>query len=331
MSGRAYARELEQLRRIDRPTGQNNFPRCIGRRALAITHKFDAGRTPTFKENSGRVGMGRDLQISTPSDRSKIGCGRTGASTTLQIDLQITKPFKLRPVKVIVARIATLLASRDKGLAQRMPVRWVRHRQRTTNTMIGIRATLLVLRLPEIRQDIIESPTSVSQLPPQVIIRVITPHIDQPVDGTGPSKHLPARFGQRPIARRGMRFTLIEPIHIGVGEMLPVTQRNMNPRAAVLATRFEQQDRLATVLGQTIGQNASRTARAHDNKIKSLFVGHASAYASSETDEPVAAASSMAKVRARVRRASRGVVCGLARPVIRWSSQDRVSLATAPQ
>src|SRR5208283_5122846 len=95
-----------------------------------------------------------------------------------------------RPVEIVVARIAAFMGGFNIGIGQRMVVAHVRHRERSTSAVIGILPALVVLRLAEIRQYFVKTPTGVTHLAPIVEIVGLAAVIDQSVDRARPAQHL---------------------------------------------------------------------------------------------------------------------------------------------
>src|SRR5437660_4282776 len=65
-----------------------------------------------------------------------------------------------------------------------------------------------------------------------------------------------------------LRLGLVQPVDLRIGEVPPVTERDMQPDAAVLSPGLEQQHLVAAVGGEAIGEHAAGRARADNDEIE---------------------------------------------------------------
>src|SRR5712671_297194 len=131
-------------------------------------------------------------------------------------------------------------------------------------------AARLVFRLPEVRQQRIEAP---ARDPPAVEVLALAADVDQAVDRRGAAEHLPARREDAPPVERRLGLGLVGPVHIGPREELAVAERHVDPGIRVARPGFEQQDFVAAVLGQAVGEHAARRPGANDNVVVALLHG----------------------------------------------------------
>src|SRR5438477_3924592 len=140
-------------------------------------------------------------------------------------------------------------------------------------------AALLVLGLAEIRQHVGIAPAPVAELAPAIVVRGLPAHIHQPVDRGGAAHHLAARRDDPAAVAFRLRLGLVEPVDLGVGEVFPVAERNVQPDVAILSPRFEQQHLVAAVGGEAIGEHAAGAARTDNDEIEIAHAALADGFA----------------------------------------------------
>src|SRR5262249_27921 len=136
----------------------------------------------------------------------------------------------------------------------------------------GVLAAPLVLGATKIGQHILKTPAGIAELAPMIEIRRLAANIEKPVDGARAAQNFPARLDDAPVVDLGFRLPAIEPVHLGIGEQVAVTERDVNPDVAVVTAGFEQQNALAARGGQAIGEHAAGRASAYDDVIEGFAI-----------------------------------------------------------
>ena len=131
-------------------------------------------------------------------------------------------------------------------------------------------AALLVLGLPEKRQDRIIVPALAAALAPAVVIGRRAAHVDHAVDRAGAAQHLAARLVERAAVELRLGLALEHPVHARVGVGLGVAERDMDPRVAVDPAGFEQQHPVASRFAEPRRDRTARRAGAGDDEVENL-------------------------------------------------------------
>ena len=100
--------------------------------------------------------------------------------------------------------------------------------------------------------------------------------IDHAIDGGGAAEALAAGACDLAIVDRGFGLRIVTPI-IGLGRHgIGERRGHLDQNVSVAAAGFDQKDGVPAALAQSIGEHATRGARAHDDVVKNL-VCHAGA------------------------------------------------------
>ena len=195
---RTDAGELQQLRRVIRAAGDQDFlarPRGPQRAALPV---FDRPRTASFEQDALRQRRGFDVQIASAFGGTKIGtapCWRAGRAASWSG--KIRRLPGVAPLKSGLVGMPVSRRRHDEGLRQRIGMPPVRHRQRAAGAVIFVGAALLIFGLLEIGQHVVIAPAGVAALAPAIVVLVLAAHIQQAVDRTRSAQHLAARLKHR--------------------------------------------------------------------------------------------------------------------------------------
>ena len=131
---------------------------------------------------------------------------------------------------------------------------------------IVVAAALVVFDFAENREQIVPRPAAIAQLRPGVVIARLTAHIDQAVDGARAAQQTAARHRNTAIGHAFLGFGFIAPIGRRILDQLTVADRHPAERMAARAG-LQQQDFVAAIGGQSIGQDTARRSGANDDVI----------------------------------------------------------------
>ena len=162
---RPHARQLQQLRRIDRPAAKNDLaprPCRLLAPALPVT---DADRTAPIEGDAGRQRMGDHLEVGAFHRGPEIGVGGRPAHAVLHRHAERAKPLLPLAVEVGADRITRLPARLDEGVVERVAFAPMRGGQRPGVAAIGVGGSTKALRATEVWQHVAIAPAP-SRLPP---------------------------------------------------------------------------------------------------------------------------------------------------------------------
>ena len=265
---RTDAGELQQLRRIIRAAGNQNFlarPRGAHAAFLLV---FDRPGAAALEHDALRQRRGLDAQIAAVPRRAQIGPRRARPPPAPRRGLKQPGAFLGRAVEIRIVRNAGLGRGVDKGLRQRIGMPRIRHRQRPAGAMKFVGAALLVLRLLEIGQHVVKSPAGIAELAPAVVILMLAAHIEQAVDRARPAQHFSARLKHLPPVQARLRLGLVHPVDGFFLEQFAVAERHVDPDIAVLRAGLQQQHGMLAVRAQAIGEHAAGRAGADDDVVE---------------------------------------------------------------
>jgi hypothetical protein len=94
--------------------------------------------------------------------------------------------------------------------------------------------------------------------------------IDQSIDRTGPTENLSTRRDDFAVVAFRLRLGLVTPIESPIAEQLAEAERDMKPEVPAAGARLQEKHTMLTGHREPIGQNAARTAGAHNNVVKCL-------------------------------------------------------------
>ena len=266
--GRSDARELQQLRRVVRAAGNEDFLARPRRAHAAFLLVFDRLGATAFEQDALRQRRGLDVQIAARFRRTQIGERRAGAAAAPCRGLEKSRAFLGRAVEIGIGRDAGLGGGNDKGFRQRIVMPPVGHRQRAAVAVIFVGTALLVLGLLEIGQHVVIAPAGIAALAPAIVILVLAPHIEQAVDRARTAEHFSARLEHLAAVQSRLRLGLVHPVDGFFLEQFSVAERHVDPEVAVLRSGLQQQHGVLAVGAQAIGEHTSGRAGADDDVVE---------------------------------------------------------------
>ena len=263
--GRPDPGQLQQLRAVDRPAGQDHLARRVHFALLAaptIRHTLGA---PVREQHAGRARMRQNAQVASPHRRAQIGVGRAPAPSPVHRHGHASETLLLVAVVVRGGRIAGLPCRLQPGVVQRIVQAPIAVVQRTVAAAV-LRITALVrVGAAEIGQHMAIAPALGALFFPAVEIERVAAHPDHAVDRGRTPQHLAARRGQPPSAKMRFRLGGKTPVVFRHVHRDRQRGRHLNQHRAIRAAELQQQHAGLAVLGQTARQYAARRAGAdHD-------------------------------------------------------------------
>ena len=267
--GGADARELQQLRRIDRAAREDDLGRALGAgdAALAV---LDADRAPALEDDARGERLGLHAQVRALHRRTQVADRGAHPPAVLRGGLVVARALLALAVEVVVAGNAVGLAGGDEGVAHLEAVGNVGDGERAADAVPRVGAPALVLGLLEEGQQLGPGPSGDL---PAVEVLGLAADVDEPVDGRRTAQHLAARGVDAPAVERRLRLRLVRPVHVQVVEQLAVAERNVDPRVGVARAGLEQQHLAPPPLGEAIGEHAAGRAGADDDGVVGVHDG----------------------------------------------------------
>src|SRR6516225_6283615 len=126
--------------------------------------------------------------------------------------------------------------------------------QQTDGTIMVARVGVTVLRLHEIRKDVAPPPAGIAGGCPIIEIARLAADVDHGVDRARSTEDLAARPVARPTTRPWIGFGQEHPVDSPVIEGAAVSDRRTDPEAAVAPSRLEDENPVAAVLRESVGE-----------------------------------------------------------------------------
>src|SRR2546430_4365398 len=190
----ADARELEQLRRVDRTGRQQHLQaraRLLPLTGAQVLHPY---RARARKQHPRGVRAQAHLEIGAPPHRPQVRIGARDAHAILDGDVPQARAFGLRTVEVAggcdADAGARLEEARTQGVHAR---RHVAHVHRTSGAVEFGSAPRVILELPEVGEQLAPGPAGIARRAPVVEVRRLPAHVHHGVDGARPAQYLTAR------------------------------------------------------------------------------------------------------------------------------------------
>ena len=265
---RSDAGELQQLRRVIRAAGDQDFLARPRRAHAAFLLVFDRLGAPPLEQDALRQRRGLDVQIAAALRRAQIGERRAGAAAAPCRGLEKSRAFLGRAVEIGIGRNAGLGGGDDEGFRQRIVHAASPTPAAARRAVIFVGAALLVLGLLEIGQHVVIAPAGIAALAPAIVILVLAAHIEQAVDRTRAAEHFSARLEHLPAVQSRLRLGLVHPVDGFFLEQFAVAERHVDPEIGVLRSGLQQQHGMLAVGAQAIGEHASGRAGADDDVVE---------------------------------------------------------------
>src|SRR5208282_421576 len=195
------------------------------------------------------------------------GAGAASTATGLLAPADTVAGTRWQIVDVLAVFEPDLPAGLEHRGADRRPIH-LRGEQRAVLAAHRVAVAFPALRLAEIGQAIIPRPAAVAELPPVVVILGLAADVYEAIDRRGPADHPAAGVDDRAAVGAGVRLGPKLPRQGIVVEHLEEPGRDVDQRVPVAPARLDQQHPRAGVLGQPVGQHATRRAGTDDDVIR---------------------------------------------------------------
>src|SRR5690606_8381180 len=188
--------KLEDMRRADGAGGEDDLPLAPDCARAALLDQFHAAGGKVLDQETTDMGAGLDGEVPALPCRLEKSLGRVPANSTALVDLEIGRAFVVATVEVVHARNAGSLRRGLEGIEDIPAHAGFLHAPLSAGAMHVVGAAVIILRLPEVGQDVVPAPAGAAHLPPEIIVPSLAAHIDHAVDRRAAAEHLAARITQ---------------------------------------------------------------------------------------------------------------------------------------
>ena len=234
------------------------------RRARKVTSSpphpgIDPGRAPPFvpglNRDPFRTGMGDDVEVGPPPDRTEERARGVPAHSAPLVHLEVARALIVAAVEVVDLP--------DPDLRRRLPERaeQLPGDPRVLDPPLSppapvqlVAAVHVILGALEIGQHVFPAPSRVPELAPLVVVAGLAAHVDHPVDGRAAPEPEPPGVGEGAPVEPRFRLGLEAPVGAGVVHGVEVADRDADPEVVVLASGLEQRDPHPGVRGEPVGR-----------------------------------------------------------------------------
>ncbi len=258
-----------------RSCGERKAPaaRMTSRRASAVTSRPSCryttpARAAAVERHLHRLRVHLDREIRSLARGPQVSDRRGAPEAAPCGELVIPGAFLARAVEIVVARNVELRAAGDDGLDQLMPRGDVRCPERAVGPMPLVGPPHVVLELAEIGQHIAEGPSGIAARRPLVVVLGLAADVDEAVYGARTAQRLAAGPVDLPAIHVRLGLGLEAPVHVRIEHRLRVPDGDVDPRVAIRRSRLEEQDRMAPVGAQPVGEHATGRAGTDDDVVE---------------------------------------------------------------
>src|SRR5215831_15397033 len=176
------AGELQKLRALDRPRGENDLASGSDSLRLAVSLVLDTRCARAIESESRDVCIRLDGQIRSVDRRPEV-CDRGAAPPSMaREELVVADAFLSLAVEVVGTRYAECFGAADDRFHELVRLADVRTPQRTGCAVARACAARVVLRLDEVRQHIAPAPAGISERRPAIVVFALAANVDEAVD-----------------------------------------------------------------------------------------------------------------------------------------------------
>ena len=270
--GRADARQLQELRRVDGATGADHLARPHAVHA-SEPPVLDTDGAPPFEEDARREGAGPDGEIRPSPHRVQVGACGAPAPAVSQVAVESAEALLGRAVHIVGEHVTRLARGLEEGLEERSPCGAPLELERPLAAPPVVVAVAAGLHALEVGQAVGVAPVlEPGALGPAVVVLRVAALEDHAVDAARAAEQLAARVVDPPAAHVWLGLGLIAPV------VEAVARRNRERRGHVDtdgppgggATRLEDEHPAGRIIGEPSRQHAARRASADDHHVLML-------------------------------------------------------------
>ena len=267
MIGRSDARQHQQVRRVERARGKNDFLRGFRLHHHAVVLVFDARRARSLHGDAQRMRLDVDPQVAAAAYGLEEGIGGRRAAPVS--DRVLAAPEAFAAGAVVVRRHGELrgLGGLDPGRKERIVGLGPFSAQWPVAAAVGALAADPCLAAFEVRQDLRIGPALRAVARPAVVIAAMAPRVGHHVHRRRAAQHLAARRLDAAAIQLRLGLGVEAPVMHVMLVHLAHAERDVDERIPVAPACLEQQHPRAFVLGEPVRQNATGRAGADDDVV----------------------------------------------------------------
>ena len=273
--GRPDPRELQELRRVDGPAGDDHLARRAHHPPLAAAQILHPDRAVAFEQDPRRVGVRAHVDVAPLHGGAQVRARGAHPAVAVDAALEVADAFLPLAVVVGVARDADALRAGDERLAQRMtPVEILDHELAVAAPVPVVARPDAAFAAPEVGQHVRIAPPAVAELRPGVEVHALAAVVDVAVDRARPAERLAPRLPD-PAPRGALaRLGLVEPVDRRVGQRLHESGGDVDERMPVPASGLQRADPVASVRAQAVDEGGARGAGTDDDEVEDVPARH---------------------------------------------------------
>ena len=263
--------QLQQLRRENAAAGHDDFAAAAHPASDAIRDDFDPDGPLSLEEDARAFRFGEYPQVGALAEvRSYVRLVDAEALAFLHHDLGGVVTLLLRAIEVGIEALAGFRAGPLEELVVGIVGSQVLDPGRAVVAVVLVAMRLVVLRFPEVRQDVRITPASISKCRPVVVVATVAAHVDQGVDGRAATEA--ASEGVKvpaPIESRLRRARESPVVRVPAGTEDDRTDGGtVTDDAGPVRARLEQGDAGFRVFGQAARGDATAGTAAHHDVVE---------------------------------------------------------------
>jgi hypothetical protein len=197
----------------------------------------------------------------------------------LLVHLEVTHAFVVAAVEIGGSGNAGLLRGLHEGIenAPAQPLLLnaplaanpVELRERCIQRAVARRPAMMVLVLPERRQDIGPAPSIIAgNARPLIVVARLPAHVNHAVDARAAAQGLAAGVAQRPAVEARHRLGAVQPVGARVADAIQIPHGNVDPVVIVRPPRLDEQYAALSVGAQPIGHQRAGGTCADDDVVE---------------------------------------------------------------
>ena len=261
--------ELKDLRAADRAGGEDRLAPRLDVLLFVAAIELHAEHAAAFEpqllhERAGDHGQVGPLHRG-PQERFR----RAPAHAVALVHIETPDAFVVAAIEVLDLRNAGF----GRGIRKRfedLPSQFdALDAQLAALPVLLVRAAPVVFGLHEDRQHVLPRPAGVAgQLRPLVVVARLAAQIEHRVDRGAAAEHAPARIADRAAVQPRLGLGLVAPVGALVADAVEIADGDVDPHPVVFAAGFQQQNRVARIGREAVGEDAAGGAGADDDVVE---------------------------------------------------------------
>ena len=270
--GRPDAGQLEELRRVERPAGQDHLAGRDPVRRQDRPRHLDADGPPALEQHAVDERARPHLEVRAAHGGMQVRAGGRPAAAPPDVPVEGREPLLPVAVHVVRARVARLDRRREERAEQRVRGRTALERERPA--VAAVRVVVVgrgaILHPLEVRQAVGVVPGRHPRIGrPALVVEGVAALEDHPVDAGRPAEHPAAGVVDPPPTHERLGLGLVHPVVEPAADRERQRRRHVDehvPRV-VGAASLEDEDAVRRVGAEPVREGAARRPPADDDEV----------------------------------------------------------------